>query len=117
MTNKQTPAEIVANILDPKAYQEEQKRKEEIAKKAAQQAIKKLAAPPTKKYYDVKVSCMIPAELVYRILAENEHQALELIKGKNPNSVSHKLHGRKELLIKVYDSGSNIMRLLKRLVS
>lgn len=76
---------------------------------------KKAQEPKPKLYYDVKVECMLPATLTYRVLAESPEQASELIKGKAPNSVVHKLSGRKELSLKVYEAGSSMMRFMKRL--
>lgn len=72
--------------------------------------------PAPKYYYDVKVECMLPAVVTYRILAETPEQAAELIKNKSPNSVQHKLIGRRELLLKVYDAGSSMMRFMKKLM-
>jgi len=114
---KLTPAQIAAKLLDPKAYEEEQKKLAETAKKKEAEALKKKAAPAPKNktYYDVKVECMLPATLIYKVLAEDANQAAELIKGKTPNMVQHKLVGRKELVIKVYDTGSAVMRFMKRL--
>lgn len=83
-----------------------------------EQPIKKEAAikpPPILHYFDVKVECMIPATLTYRVLAEDAYKAVELIKGKTPNSVSHKIIGRKEKVIKVYMAGSNLMKYMKNL--
>ena len=119
ITPKKTPQEIAAQLLDPKAYEEEQKRKAEVAKKTAARKIeleKKAAKPKDKSYFDVKIECLLPATLTYRILAEDAHQALELIKGKSPNSVQHKLHGRKELVAKVYGAGSSMMMHMKKLL-
>jgi len=118
MENKQklTAAEIAAKLLDPKAFQLEQEKKTEIAKKKQEGLEKKAAVQPKPKiYYDVKVECLLPATLVYKVLAEDPQQASELIKGKVPNSVQHRLAGRKEQSLKVYDSGSTMMRL-KRLL-
>lgn len=83
--------------------------------------VKEAKAPPKpvvkpKFYYDVKVECMLPATLTYRVLAEDPSQAAELIKGKSPNSVQHKLIGRKELVLRVYDASSTMMRLMKKLL-
>lgn len=88
------------------------------AKKEREEALRKkqAEAPPPKYYYDVKVECMLPATITYRILAENAQQAAEMIKGKSPNGVQHKLVGRKELILKVYDSGSTMMRYMKKLL-
>lgn len=76
----------------------------------------KIAPPKPKHYYDVKVECMLPATLVYRVLAEDAHQAAYLIRGKSPNSVQHRLSGRKELTLKVYDASSSMMRFMKKLL-
>lgn len=71
---------------------------------------------PEKKYYDVKVEAMIPAVLVYKVLAETPEEAAELIKNKQPNSVQHKLAGRKESKATVYESGSSVIRFIKRML-
>ncbi len=68
------------------------------------------------KYYDVKVECFLPATLVYKVLAESPQQAADLIKNKSPNAVKHRLHGRKDKKITVYDSGSSVMRFVKNLL-
>lgn len=102
---------------DQKEAEEQKARLIAQAKKEREEALaKKAALPPVKYYYDVKVECMLPATITYRILAENAEQAAEMIKGKSPNSVQHKLVGRKELILKVYDSGSSMMRFMKRLL-
>jgi len=77
---------------------------------------KKKEEPKPKFYYDVKVECMLPAVLTYRVLAEDPQQAAELIKGKSPNGVKHQLVGRKELMLKVYDASGCMIRFMKRLM-
>jgi hypothetical protein len=77
---------------------------------------KKPELPKPKYYFDVKVECMLPATLTYRVLAEDAHQAAELIRGKSPNSVQHKLVGRKELVLRVYDASGSMMRFMKKLL-
>ncbi len=72
--------------------------------------------PPPKYYYDVKIECMLPTTLTYRILAETPEQAAELIKGKSPNAVHHKLSGKKDLMLRVYASGSSMLKFIKKLV-
>src|SRR5690348_16571544 len=62
-----------------------------------------------KRYYEVRVECMLPATLTYRVLAESPEEAASLIKSKQPNSVQHKLLGRREAKLTVYDSGSSII--------
>jgi len=76
---------------------------------------KKAALPPPKYYYDVKVECMLPATLIYRVHAESPEQASQLIKGLTPNSVKHRLIGRKELKLTVYDAGSSMIKFMKNL--
>jgi hypothetical protein len=78
---------------------------------------KKKDLPPVKYYYDVKIECMLPATLTYRVLAENPQQAADMIKGLSPNAVSHKLIGRKELMLRVYDASGCVIRFMKKLVS
>lgn len=72
--------------------------------------------PKPKKYFDIKVECMLPATLTYRVLAEDPEQAMDLIKRTQPTSVKHKLLGRKELKLTVYDAGSSMIRLIKNLL-
>lgn len=78
--------------------------------------MKKSKEPIVKKYFDVRVECLLPATLHYRVLAETPEEAAELIKKIQPNSVKHRLPGRKELKLMVYDSGSTIIRFIKNLV-
>lgn len=75
-------------------------------------------SPPIKPkfYYDVKVECMLPATLTFRILAEDAQQAAELIKGQNPTGVKHRLIGRKDIKLSVYDAGSTMLRWMKNLL-
>lgn len=69
-----------------------------------------------KYYYDLKLECMLPATLTYRVLAETPEQAVEMIKNLPPNSVRHKLHGRRDIKLMVYDAGCSVLRLIKNLV-
>jgi hypothetical protein len=114
--NKQNPFEF--EIEDEELQKQSELKKQAEAKKEAQrkEAEKKKNAPPPKLYYDVKVECMLPATLTYRVLAENPQQASDLIKGMNPNSVHHKLIGRKEMVLRVYDASGCVIRFMKKLV-
>jgi len=67
-------------------------------------------------YYDVKIECLLPATLTYRVLAEDPQQATTLIKNQSPNGVRHRLIGRKELKITVYDAGSNMIKFFRNLI-
>jgi hypothetical protein len=71
--------------------------------------------PKPKRYFDVKIECMLPATIIYRVLAEDPEQASTLIKNAQPTSIKHKLAGRKETKLTVYDGGSSLIRLIKNL--
>jgi Holliday junction resolvase-like predicted endonuclease len=91
---------------------EAKRKKEEPLRK---EAAEKLKSKP-KFYFDVKVETMLPATLTYHVLAEDAQQAAELIKGIQPNSVKHRLIGRKDLKLTVYDAGSTMIKWMKRLL-
>ena len=71
--------------------------------------------PKPKFYYDVKVEAMLPATLIYRVLAEDAQQAADLIKQMQPNSVKHRLIGRKEIKLTVYEAGCTVIKFIKNL--
>jgi hypothetical protein len=88
-------------------------------KPIAKQAQQKLPqSPPIKPklYYDVKVECMLPATLTFRVLAEDPQQAADLIRGASPTGVKHRLSGRKDIKLSVYDAGSSMLRWMKNLL-
>lgn len=72
--------------------------------------------PIIKKYFDVRVDTMLPATLTYRVLAEDAEEAVKLIKHLSPNSVKHKLIGRKDLKLKVFDAGTTLIRFTMNLL-
>lgn len=80
--------------------------------------LKVAASPPIKPkfYYDVKVECMLPATLTYRVLAEDAQQAAELIRGMSPTGVKHRLIGKKDIKLTVYDAGSSMIKWMKNLL-
>lgn len=77
---------------------------------------KKIPKIKEKKYYDVRIECMLPATLTYRVLAETPEQAADLIKNMSPIGVKHKLIGRKELKLTVLDAGSTMIRFIRNLI-
>lgn len=78
--------------------------------------IDKKELPKPLYYYDIKVECLLPATLTYRILAEDPQQAMLKMKGMSPISVKHRLIGRKELKLIIYDAGSSMIRFIKSLL-
>jgi len=81
-------------------------------KKSETEICLECSKPKPKFYYDVKIETMLPATLTYRILAEDPQQAVDLIKKMQPNSVSYKLIGRKDLKLRVYEAGCSIIKLM-----
>jgi hypothetical protein len=75
-------------------------------------------SPPIKAkfYYDVKVECMLPATLTYRVLAEDPQQAADLIKGMSPVGVKHRIIGKKDIKLSVYKAGSSMLEFVKNLL-
>lgn len=72
--------------------------------------------PKPKYYYDVKVECMLPATIMYRVLAETPQQAAEMIKNTSPVGVKHRLIGRKEIKLLVYNAGTTMIQFMKNLL-
>lgn len=97
--------------IKKKAELEAQKKKEEEFKKQA-----KANKPPPLYYFDVKVETMLPATLTYRVLAEDAQQASEKIRTLQPNSVHHRLIGRRDNKLTVYDAGSTMIKFVKKLL-
>lgn len=77
---------------------------------------KKLPKIKEKKYYDVRIECMLPATLTYKVLAETPEQAADMIKNMSPVGVKHRLIGRKELKLTVVDAGSTMIRFIRNLI-
>ena len=105
-------SELIDNIMG----QIVPKKEQPIPGKQLQPKIAQSPPIKAKLYYDVKVECMLPATLTYRVLAEDAQQAAELIRGLSPTSVKHRLIGRKEIKLSVYDAGSSMLRWMKNLL-
>jgi len=85
----------------------EEKRKKEAETK------KKVVAPKVKSYYDVKVECMVPITLIYKVLADDEQEALELFSKKTPTQMKPNLLLKKIIKATVYTSGSSMIKFVK----
>ena len=116
MTDKPNPQPVPREIPAKKEAEAKQdaEAKERLKKEA--EAKKKALEPKPKFYFDVKVECMLPATLTYRVLAEDAQQAFDLIRGLSPNSVKHRLIGRREIKVMVYDAGSTMIKWMKNLL-
>lgn len=102
-------------------YQIEAKSEEEIKleetkkKKIEEERIKKEAAAKKaeKRFYDVKVSALIPCELVYRIFAESPELALGQIDKQSPREMKPNLRRKKNIKATVYEAGSSLLKHTK----
>jgi hypothetical protein len=88
------------------------KAMEEKHKKEAE-AKKKIVAPKAKSYYDIKVECLVPTILIYRVYADDEQEALQLITKKPPIQMKPNLLLKKLIKATVYMAGSSTMKLVK----
>jgi hypothetical protein len=69
--------------------------------------------PKEKKYFEVKAEIIVPAIITYRVLAEDEEDALEQIKKIPPNGFKPNLSLKKMIKAIVYNSGSTMIKLVK----
>ena len=59
---------------------------------------------------------MVPATIVYRVLAENFNEAIDLTKNQQPTSIKYKIPAKKDIKIYVYDAGTSIVRFVKNII-
>ena len=85
---------------------EEKKRKEEEEKK-------KKPVVKQKKYYDIKLEATVPCMITYRVLADDEQDAIAQMKWKAPTGVRPDVSRKRDIKATVYDSGSAIIRFAK----
>ncbi|MCZ2224642.1 MAG: hypothetical protein LC122_13535 [Chitinophagales bacterium] len=72
-----------------------------------------------KHYYDVKVETFVPAVFHYKILAKNPEEAEQMVKNKLPDKIDYFPNKRKKMhdvVLKIYDSGTIILRLIRHFV-
>lgn len=118
MTDEKKDPQLVDQIIKETQQKGNNFKEGEQRPPVAKVALKLPQSPPIKPklYYDVKVECMLPATLTFRVLAEDAQQAAELIRGTNPVSVKHRLLGRKDIKLSVYDAGSTMLRWMKNIL-
>jgi hypothetical protein len=94
------PAEIAAT---------EKKKKEEAEKN------KKLPPTPAKvkKHFDVRLECLVPCIVQYRIYADDEQDALQQMDKKTPSSIKPNIFRKKNIKATIYDAGSSLIRHIK----
>lgn len=115
MPEKNAAEKIAEELLKERKNGEE---KVSITPPPIKKAAKNSVAPliKSKHYYDIKVECTLPATLTFRVLAEDPVQAAALIKGMSPTGVKHRLFGRKDHKLTVYESGSSMIKWVKNLI-
>jgi len=90
---------------------------EDIAKNKSKNAGKFICSEcvkiKDKKYFDVKVQCNIPALITFRVFAENEEQALEMINRQTPTNIRYEVLKRVNIKATVYEAGMAIIKLIK----
>jgi len=69
-----------------------------------------------KRYFDIRVDALVPCSMTYRVLAENEEDALKQMDKKDPTSFKPKLIAKKLVKATVYEAGSLMIRLVKNYI-
>lgn len=65
--------------------------------------------PKPKQYYDIKIEAMVPATLSYRVYAEDEEEAQELVKKAAPTQIKYKLASKKDKKLLIYKPGTSLI--------
>ena len=76
---------------------------------------KKKPLPPTKekKWFDIRLECMVPCTVQYRIFADDEQDALQQMDKKTPSSIKPNIFRKKNIKATIYDAGSSLIKYMK----
>lgn len=69
--------------------------------------------PKQKKLYDIKLECNMPCTLTYRILADDENDAILQIRKHSPNNIKHNINLKRDIKATVYEAGYLMIKLIK----
>lgn len=69
--------------------------------------------PKQKKYYTVKLEALVPCNLVYRVYAFDENEALLQIDKASPIEVKPMIGRKRNIKALIYEAGSLILKLQK----
>lgn len=83
--------------------------------KTFEQQVKIIKTATQNKYYDVRVECMVPATITYRILASSPEDALVKTRHSPIYGIQYRIPARKELKATILDAGTSIIRFVKNL--
>lgn len=70
----------------------------------------------SKKYYDVKIEAMVPAVFHYRVFAIDENEAAERVSEKDLINIQYNKTKKRNIVMKVYDYGTILLRLVKHFI-
>jgi hypothetical protein len=98
-------------LINKKPCKQCKKQSDKLKNGICQECLNK---PKPKTYFDVKIECMLPATIIYRVFAEDAEQASSLIKGLSPSSVQYKINGKKDIKLIVYDAGCCVIKYIKK---
>jgi hypothetical protein len=73
----------------------------------------KIDLPKQKSYYDIKVEALVPTTLIYKVLAEDERDALNQIANKAPNGMKPNLLMKRVIKATIYIAGTTMIKLVK----
>jgi hypothetical protein len=74
---------------------------------------KQIEQPKQKQYYTIKVEATAPILLEYRVFAEDEEEAIELMKKASPTSARPRLELKRLVKATVYSAGTSIIKMTK----
>lgn len=74
---------------------------------------KKTTQPKFKSYFDVVVECTLPATIKYRVLAEDEDQALEMIEKTAHTSIKPDIRRKRSIKATVYIANTHMVKTTK----
>jgi hypothetical protein len=98
-----------------KVWYHEGKKSNAKSQTEFEQIITKTAAIQPR-YFDIKIETNLLATLSYRVLAQNPEEALDKARHSAPQSVKHRLQGKRDIKGTVYEMGSSMIKLVQNLV-
>lgn len=90
------------------------KQVEDLKKEAAAKETKKTEKPKAQpQMFDVKIECLLPATLTYRILAMDANEAIKKSMKIPPNNIKHNIPAKRNIRAIVYKAGELMIKMTK----
>jgi hypothetical protein len=70
----------------------------------------KTATPKQKKYFDVRIECLCPTTITYRVYAFDEDEAIRETKKRPPTNVRPNILQKRDIKATVNDAGSLLIK-------